>query len=318
MNINKELKIIEIYNFLQILSQRMYDENDLSDFIWSLCNYNFEFKEYFLSFFFDNISFSKPFILKREYSRNDSRLDFYFEIDDQEYLIEIKINDRKQHFQQYIDTFPNAKRAYITNYNIDKSEKEKYDYRFRTWEEMILDLENNATNNSLKPFAKLIRFICNVKEIKKMNLSNLSSLFYFNNFVNQIVNNPIENFELSQYNNAKDSIANGWSGSYFSLQKKGGKEIIYPWFGIHYHDNVFISLDFEFKPTYCDILRERDITKTNGKYFIEPEKDSSLIRVKLNQKWFEELNNSETVENQKDILKNYFNEVICEFGKYIV
>ena len=56
----------------------------------------------------------------------------------------------------------------------------------------------------------------------------------------------------------------------------------------------------------------------NTLYFIEPEKDSSLIRVKLNQKWFEELNNSETVENQKDIVKNFFNEVICEFGKYIV
>ena len=64
--------------FLEILSDKFYKENDLSDFVWALFKDNSKFKNYFLSFLGCNES-PDGVEIEREYKFPDDnkRIDFY-------------------------------------------------------------------------------------------------------------------------------------------------------------------------------------------------------------------------------------------------
>ena len=104
MNKNKN----ELSNFFSALAERKHNENDLSDITYALCYSDDEFCRFFLHFCFDEEI--KTFDLTREYQRDSSRPDFYFhDLENQERIIEVKLYDRNQHFNQYEKAFPSGK-----------------------------------------------------------------------------------------------------------------------------------------------------------------------------------------------------------------
>ena len=94
-----------IKEFFENLSYRRKNENDLSDVTWAMCNASLKFKEFFLKFFFSDIIVSEDTIIDREVSKENSRPDFVVYNGEDKYLIENKINDDKQHFGIYDNTF---------------------------------------------------------------------------------------------------------------------------------------------------------------------------------------------------------------------
>lgn len=314
-----------VQNFFLNLSERLNSENNLSDLIWVLSEIDLEFKKFFLSQFFNDIDYSKPIYLQREFSQDNSRPDFVFNVANQEYLIEIKINDKNHHFQPYIDAFKNiTRRGYITNYILDSKNFSEYknQYSITTWSDVIKNGESiylNKDNTSsliIMAFISYLKNICNHGEIKHMSLKNIGSLVYFNNTINEILKTRFEGFEISSYDK-KIGYSSAWSGCYFSLKKDKSKKVIYPWFGIHYHteNDVYICFDFEYKPSWCDVLKKVKIPKIEGKYFDTPEEELDLLRIKLQQKHFDAFDDK-NVNDQQELLKNFFREVITFISQY--
>lgn len=107
--------------FFESLAERKNKENDLSDITYSLCNASPQFKRLFLEFFFKEIEGIEDkklseYKLLREYSRDNSRVDFYFEVEKKEYIIEIKINNDNDHVEQYKKDFRGTRFGWIANY----------------------------------------------------------------------------------------------------------------------------------------------------------------------------------------------------------
>ena len=117
---------------------RFYTESAFSDMVWIMCNTIKVFQELFIEYCFDEKIFTNEII--REYSRADSQPDFYFkDMNDQEYIIENKINDHGEHFEQYKVAFPSAKRAFIANYKLPNCDG----WKIKTWRGFLKFLQKN-------------------------------------------------------------------------------------------------------------------------------------------------------------------------------
>lgn len=186
IHIKEENMNSELSSFFSALTERMGNENDLSDITYVLCQANEDFKNFFVSFCFDEEL--KAYDLEREYSNGNSRPDFFFIDQNQtERLIEVKIWDRKQHFAQYSKDFPEAKYAFIANYGLDSKEKneaEKKGWKIKQWKDFQKKLKESPIRKSeiVDVYSEYISQIFEIKEFEKMNLEKISSLpvFYEN------------------------------------------------------------------------------------------------------------------------------------------
>ena len=96
---------VELNSFFKAIAERLHKENALSDITYALCQSDKAFLQFFLDFFFGegkiNVNSDKV-ELKREYSVIEGRPDFAIMVNGRcTHLIEVKIGDRNQHFDQY-------------------------------------------------------------------------------------------------------------------------------------------------------------------------------------------------------------------------
>ena len=91
-------------NFFLSLAERKHNENDLSDITYALCKANDEFRKFWLKYCFEDDIDTEDLV--REYQDGFSRPDFFFhDLNNQERIIEVKIYDWNQHFEQYEEYF---------------------------------------------------------------------------------------------------------------------------------------------------------------------------------------------------------------------
>ena len=135
--------------FFESMAERLTNENDLSDITYALCKTDNDFRKFFLEYCFEEAVDTDNLI--REYADEGSRPDFYFiGRDNNEYLIEVKIYDRNQHFDQYNNQFPNAKYAYISNYILNDEDLCEADkralplWKLKTWFDYYKKLSESA------------------------------------------------------------------------------------------------------------------------------------------------------------------------------
>lgn len=303
----------EISVFFEYLSYRKKNENDLSDVTWALCETSFDFKSAFLTFIFgENQDWSKLTEFTREYSRANSRVDFYFKIEKQEYIIEVKIYDKQQHLEDYIRDFPEAKRGYITNYYLSEKKKCESEYFIKTWEEFSSHLRNNLSHNSefIKGYLKYLDNICAIKNIKQMQLSGIQSLYSFINTLDKVIEGDYENYSYSRYTQTSKS----WDirqGRCFYLNFKN-EEIndVWAWIGLYYNEQTVVCIEFDSnegwgKPVY-DILKNKEEHEKGRYRSLAYEEDGAFYFNLLN---VDEFDNKEK-EEQIEILKTFFNETI--------
>lgn len=311
-------------SFYQKLSERLYDENDLSDITWALCETEAKFKFLFLSFFFKEVKdvvSSSNITLIREKSRKRSRPDFYFELGEQEYLIEVKIEDKIDNIRKYKEDFKNPQIGWIANYK----KIFPHEIEARTWEGFNYFLERELPKYRFpKKSKELINFyipylkeVCSIIKLKKMKIDN--SIFHINTLVKKIINNVYADFETKPQNITSD-FGNWYSGKTFVINKK---KKIRPWFGTYYEEkDMGIGIYFHSAKNWgFSIYNSKNIYKKGGKYFDKPtkeydEKDGNYCWFELKQKWINKFNRSKPIK-QEEILTGFFKEVVINTLKYI-
>jgi hypothetical protein len=299
-------------DFFLRLSERFRVEPKFSDIIWVICSSNEHFQNIFLQYCFDtNVSVSGDMV--REYEREDSIPDFYFQdINNDEYIIENKINDHGDHFEQYKNTFPNSKRAFIANYY----EPDHDGWKVKTWKDFISVLENRKDEFPEKEIDFFNGFICylksinNISEAKTMDLSNIASLDSFYITLNQIVS-ECRLVKLNDYN-IPTAFNRYYYGKYFSYEN-GKNKNVYIWLGLYLYGESGIYIKFQsYQNDGWLPKKERNIIENlkEGVYFDTIEIDEGNLYIHLKDEYFEKLCSKIDINEQKDILKSFLEEII--------
>jgi hypothetical protein len=107
--------------FFQQLAIRLYNENNISDITWALCESNETFKKIFLGFCFDKSIYQKIETIKRESRVKSVRPDFTItDIDGKKYYLEVKKYDQNLHPNYEKLKNKKTKLALIANYSAEK------------------------------------------------------------------------------------------------------------------------------------------------------------------------------------------------------
>lgn len=307
--------------FIDMLSQRFQDENDLSDVTWALAHACPAFQRQFILFLFRD--FPEGLVIKsfkREYSVGPARPDFYFQAGDREYIVESKIYDRYHHFD-YIDYFPNAKFGNITNYHLPPLEG----IEFRTWEAFrdhlfvaLNAVELDGQSQALiKAYMRFLTNVCNISQLRKMNLNNLNSLYHLNILFRKILN-TIPGYDIRVIDQWK-SFHECKAGRWFNLNV--GNRSISPYLGIFFKEEPYIYMEFDrnVNRVVYDAIDEANASE--GIWFSKPEKDyesEMAVWFYLRPEHFDKFNaEPTTLEEQESILRAFVLEVLGYTSKYL-
>ena len=329
--------------FFSCLSERMYNENRLSDITWALCQVSDNFKYSFVKFFFEDLKKEdcRDFEIEREKQQDIGRPDFYFEFDNKVFLIENKINDPNHHFHKYLQICKEPSNlGYITNYAIKEEDdindngdvkkwKELYDEGFRvhTWEEfydyMSICMRNNSNtlNEEERDFwegyLEYIKNVCSIIKIKKvMKLDGIYSLFSLMTMLEKLCKEGKgNNYSLSLGSEGtmnKTKCQRGISGINFAIIYDAyANEKIWGWIGVYYDKEkpeIWIGFSNYWGKKYIDMLDRNSLS--SGQTFEKPRPDSEALWFKLNEKQMEKFEMATEIEEQEIILRNFMDEVI--------
>jgi hypothetical protein len=297
--------------FFENLSYRLCNETRLSDITWSLLSTSECFQNIFLKYCFElEITIEGSII--REYNRNGSIPDFFFtDLVGNEYIIENKIYDRGDHFEQYSNEFPKAKRAFIANYK----ESNHDGWHIKNWKEFIILLENIVNEKKMNKneqelicsYLVYLKLVTHFWEAKTMNFSNLSSLSSFYGILSEI----IEEFGFQSYN-IPSAINSEYFGQYFYYSNKGGKNV-YIWLGLYLPEESGLYIKFQNyqNESWLPKTEQKKIKKlTTGEYFDNASDDSGNFYIHLKNEYYEKLCSNIDVNIQKDLIKIFLEEII--------
>jgi hypothetical protein len=288
-------------DFFEALSDRLQNENYLSDITFALLKSDLYFKSIFFEYCFEEES-NDIEIIEREYTEGKSRPDFYFKNPEnqKEYVLEVKIYDKNIH-PEYKNKFKEAKLSFIANYdaNGEPYHAEKIYHVVNTWYKFIPYLEKKvrARNNDLiNGYIVYLKKTTQFLEANSMNLKNTKSLIDFNALLEKFVRTfPNDTLVI---NNTKKSFGPDFYGKDIKYAKQK-KEIEF-WIGV-YFDNP------EWDPFVC-IRYENFTGNAKGKYYYR-ENDSQWIT--LNDDLNKKLNDSkENIKDQEEIIFGFLNEFI--------
>lgn len=297
----------DLMDFFGYLSQRFYNETDLSDITWTLCKANQKFRNMFFKFCFKR---KVPEMKKidREFQSNDCRPDFVCTDENgHKYIIEIKINDKSNfHFEQYRDEFPNASCAFISKYNGKKFCDDNSNWSITTWKKFIDYLKDKIDKNDMviNGYIKYLKNITRYTEVKRMNLNEVTSLPIFNSILEDIINEYDE--KKLEFSNRSKSFFQDRYGRYISFNDKSNNNILF-WIGIWLIDSPYLYLFFETNDVRFKKIIER---RKEGEYFyIEKEEEFSFFYLKNS---YHDILFSEdyNIEEQKDIISNFLQEIL--------
>ena len=302
--------------FFYNLSLRLRKENNLSDITWAICNSSDYFMNKFLSYCFgEDINTSDLELLEREYPREDCRPDFHFMHNAQEYIIEVKIYNRDYHFEKYEKAFPDAKKAFIANYTLSSQDAPQDGWKISTWKEFFLkelkdaDWSKNEDNVLLSGYREYLKSVINLVEVKTMNLTNISSLGHFYNVLNEI-REECDIFPLKENTASSKAIDRDKYGKNLCYTNKKNNTVHF-WYGLYIFDpdiDVYFLMDKSKCPK-----EEVDIIESlnNGKYFDQTNSQyDPLLWVPMKKKYFKKLCVEGNVEEQKELLKGFLNEIL--------
>lgn len=320
-----------IKQFFDNLSYRMFKENNLSDITWTLCITSPLFRDYFIHFFFPGMDIEKSIILDREISKDDSRVDFIIHNKDETYIIENKINDKNHHFGVYEKVYnvTPERFGYIANYKIEQPFEDK-NYAIRTWKDFHVHLQKLQSDDIkeqelIDGYKTYLRNVCNIILYEEpMNTNGIYSLFELIEILSELCEFNQDNFKIED-----SSIGCNYAGGYKNNHKELGvmfkvtfKKISFPetygWIGLYFErKEPLICMGFYDKEGWakelCSILNDKPIPA--GESCSESYSADGAI-------WFnftkhDELNKCSSIEEQKNMLKEYMDEVIKLIYKLI-
>ena len=303
---------MNIKQFFYNLSWRFAKENDLSDITWTMCQSNETFKQLFLNFFFPNEMFDKITDFEREVTKDDSRADFVIDNDGKLFVIECKIGDQNNHFEQYIKTYQisNEQLGYIVNYSLTKQ-----GFEVKTWRQLYDYIEDNIPQNDdekaiFEGYLEYLKSVCGIIKItKKMELKGIYSLYCFNIILKSVINRTTEKFTLSYYNT---DFKESYYGYKFKVEAPNKKDIwlsIGLWFSF---ENPVITVvvwkqEGWGKPFSDELDKEK---KHNAEYAKQHYWEDGCYYFEVSEKFNAEFENIIDVEQQKELLCKFVDEVV--------
>jgi hypothetical protein len=303
---------VDILNtFFENLASKFKKEPKFSDLIWIMCSTSELFQNFFLEFCFEK-KISLNGVLVREYKQNGSIPDFYFlDINGNEYIIENKIYDRVDHFEQYLKEFPNANRVFIANY----AERDHNGWYIKKWKDFINSLEGYLGNHKTdteeiviqKSFLLYLKSITYYWEAETMNFSFLSSLNSFYGIVSEL----IEELGLQNYN-ISSAVNKDYYGQYFYYSKKNG-ENVFIWLGLYIPEDsgvYIIFRDFENESWLPKEEQSKIKNLASGEYYDDAYEEGRDFYIHLKDEYYKKLCENIDVSVQKDILKNFLIEIL--------
>jgi hypothetical protein len=299
----------DIIDFFDFLSWRIYKEPAFNDVTWALCNANEKFKKLFLDFCFKEETPDME-IFEREKPSNGSKPDFYCEDKDKnQWILETKIDDRSElHFDQYRKEFPDAKCAFIANYDATADCDSKLNFSISTWVEFIAHLKNNVKKDDhlIVGYLKYLKNLIGYLEVENMDLRKTNSLYDFDAFLKSIIHEYSEK-KLHLYNQSKSFFENKFGRNVY-FENKPGKEI-YFWIGIYFCDekNKRPYLCLEFNIDQINGVPQ----KGKGTYFSKPDIYDDIVHYYLADEDYDILFSSKPeTKEQKTVVLNFIKEVI--------
>lgn len=315
-----------VSTFFDNLSMRMWKENDLSDITWSLCQSSPYFYNYFIHFFFPELDIKEIVGFEREHPDEQdcgSRVDFLIRVQDDEvpYLIEVKINDRNQHFGQYDEAYGVTpdRLGYITNYPLSQ---EGYD-RIRQWSELYdslsTDIDIVAWSDSnekvlIEGYLSYVKNVCNIiKFNKKMNLQNLYSMFELFQILKGLTTRQESDFTVSFYGN--NETQNGYNLKFWFEINYIDSNIPKDWgvIGLWYDkEQPILAVGFYKdegwgKHIYESLEKQKF---TEYQYCSTPYKDGGYFFIEMKEDVMKSIDESTTLEEQKTIIRNFMDEAL--------
>ena len=309
--------------FFEYLSEKMYNENTLSDIIWAFAQSNKTFMNHFIKFFFSDFDdFDEIKEFKREHanSTHSSRVDFYIKTNKKEYIIEIKIDDKNHHFEQYERDFDTAKLGYIANYKIPpykdicipKTWEQLHDYFIQ----IVTTNYNKKDCAEIKQFLAYLRRVCNID----LKLEHSSYGSFLNEIIHEILKEDSRILSVKFVDTPLSKDKNRF-GRYYEIKKSNGEKISI-WIGIcsslFYKTLIYIEIKKDLCPELFSYLKKNDnneIELNNGYYYEKPYWDKDYgggYCIELKQEFFNSFDNSQDINYRKGILKKFIDEVLTK------
>ncbi|PJZ36983.1 hypothetical protein CH354_07635, partial [Leptospira levettii] len=242
----------------------------------------------------------------REETNDQSRVDFSFKSKNREilYIVEIKKWDGNHHFD-YNEKYKAKRFGYITDYNLlyeQKKECELKKISYKTWREFSKKIKSQSAPYPLIAFNEYLKLVCNIREIRKMNLLEVNSLIDFSHVLDEII------FSKFVKENNLANRANMRQGYYGWYCNK------YIWFGLIFEINQkkrepFIAVTIDKEGYSTNHLTQIDVSRKKMIGEVDKSNDGMLIfPLKLVE--FEKFNKIENVDKQKELLNEFFQECI--------
>ena len=313
-----------VSSFFNNLAERQSGENDLSDITWTMCQTLPSFRDVWISFFFKELDCSTVQTIEREVYADDnlgSRVDFYIESSAEQmpYIIEVKIYDSQQHFGQYDEAFhvnPDHF-GYITNYKLEW----EGGYHIRQWKQFYDYLRESTVFTVeelplVKAYLEYLKKVCNMGEIiEKVDLEKMRSLYDITRLFKQIVTLDSDEYTSVLYKDYSNDAS-----KYTALQVKYIHHpewgTVYPVIGVWFNPPGprvcagFFKDGGWGKPVFQYMKSKRTELKTvDTKWCGQPVLDEGYFFY-LSDDALNEFTNASTVDEQRQILKDFLDEVI--------
>lgn len=276
--------------FFRILSERFSRENDLSDVVYTLCESNPVFRQFFLDFLFKGEDLDgENVVIHREISYDGSRPDFVIKGQGCTYFVEVKIWDATHHFKQYADTLQSHEKAgekvgfaYITNYTINEALLSQDDLdvyksmnakgRVKTWKALRDELKRKNTELcDICGFIEYCEKVCpdiEAEAVAEFDLAQADFAYVkkmYDGLRKYLEKTPTivvdeKSVNLSRYGRGDFNKPGEWIGQYF--QASGlMSEVVWGWVGWFLGEKRGIPglcIEFLNKPGWCKSLFERN------------------------------------------------------------
>ncbi len=309
-------------SFFNNLAQRFGKENDLSDITWAMCQASSAFRELWVHFFFPGLDLSTVESIERERPDDKgegSRVDFLINIEGEKpYLIEIKIWDQNHHFGQYEHAYDIGKErlGYITNYPYHRD-----GYEVKQWNEFyrhLIDVSDVPQEESslIAAYCEYLRNVCGIVMIDGIiDIEKMSSLYDLTLIFHELANGHTDVYETSFY---KDYSNDRSKYTCLKAQYKDVPEwgTPYPVIGIWYDGHPRVAAGFRKDPNYwckaiCDFMNSNrsHFSEISRKYCSMPKPDYGFYFY-LSDESLEKFKNAASSEEQKEILRNFLDEVL--------
>lgn len=273
----------DLNRFFTALSERMYKENNLSDITYALCEADVKFRQFFLDFFFHDAQLraSEVTIERETCFKKSGRPDFCVWTRGRLYIVEVKIYDGCQHFEQYHGILKGNNRGitndeawkhlgYIANYedvkairigNVNRTVGEVCS-RVATWSEFVdeLDRYRGFEDPAIQGYVEYVRRVCPYDDFKTLEGWEISAEdFKVVAKFDKALENAIKQNGCTVYSRStRDFVSMYRLGRFFEWRPNGdGRETdnavpsYRGWIGAYYRQNGAVVC-VEFKETLCD------------------------------------------------------------------